>query len=97
MNNQTIVSQDEAVSEMQQQMMRDDKHKVHIYNEVLDKQPNFKPTKGSKFLMGKLFCCLKKWDFKSFMKLCSLFGCLKFSIYNFPDNFHFPKTNVHQL
>ena len=54
MNNQTIVSQDEAVSEMQQQMMRDDKHKVHIYNEVLDKQPTFKPTKGSKFLMGKL-------------------------------------------
>jgi hypothetical protein len=39
--------QDEATSEMQQQMMRDDKHKVHIFNEVLDKQPSFKQTKGS--------------------------------------------------
>jgi hypothetical protein len=29
--------------------MRDDKHKVHIYNEVLDKQSTLKPTKGSEY------------------------------------------------
>lgn len=36
--------------------MRDDKHKVHIYNEVLDKQSTSKPTKGSKYYENIIIC-----------------------------------------